>query len=80
MDIKILVSCCTNYGLQETTEEVLKELGISATVVKISDMQKMLEYGVMKAPAIVINEKVMSMGRVPSKNEIKQFIQDETDA
>nr|WP_319489272.1 thioredoxin family protein [uncultured Caproiciproducens sp.] len=77
MDIKVLVSCCSDYGLKETTEEVIKELGITATVEKIKDMQKIMAYGVMKAPAIVINEKVKAMGRVPSKVEIMKYIQDE---
>lgn len=77
MDIKLLVSCCSDYGLKETTYEVIKELGITATVEKIKYMQKIMAYGVMKAPAIVVNEKVKSMGRVPSKDEIKKYIQDE---
>ena len=80
MNIKILVTCCSDYGLQKTTEEVIKELGITAAVEKVSDMQKIMEYGVMKAPAIVVNEKVKAMGRVPSKAEIKQYIQDERNA
>lgn len=78
MNIKVLVSCCSDYGLKERTEEVVKEMGINATVEKIKDMQTIMSYGVMKAPAIVVNEKVKAMGRVPSKSEIKQFIQDET--
>lgn len=65
----------SDYGLKETTEEVIKELGIAATVEKIKDMQTIMAYGVMKAPAIVINEKVKSMGRVPRKDEIKKYIQ-----
>lgn len=80
MNIKVLVSCCSDYGLKEATEEVINELGITATVEKVSDMQKIMEYGVMKAPAIVINEKVKAMGRGPSKAEIKKYIQDELDA
>ena len=80
MNIKILVTCCSDYGLQKTTEEVIKELGITAAVEKVSDMQKIMEYGVMKAPAIVVNEKVKAMGRVPSKAEIKQYILDERNA
>ena len=43
-------------------------------------MQTIMAYGVMKAPAIVINEKVKSMGRVPRKDEIKKYIQDEMNA
>jgi small redox-active disulfide protein 2 len=80
MNIKVLVSCCSDYGLKETTEEVIKELGIDATIEKIKDMQTIMAYGVMKAPAIVINEKVKSMGRVPRKEEIKKYIQDEMNA
>jgi Predicted dithiol-disulfide isomerase involved in polyketide biosynthesis len=80
MNIKVLVSCCSDYGLKETTEEVIKELGADATVEKVSDMQTIMAYGVMKAPAIVINEKVKAMGRAPSKAEIKQYIQDELNA
>lgn len=80
MNIKVLVSCCSDYGLKETVEEVIKEMGIAATVEKIKDMQKIMSYGVMKAPAIVVNEKVKAMGRVPGKNEIKKFIQDELSA
>lgn len=57
MNIKVLVSCCSDYGLKETTEEIIKELGIDATVEKIKDMQTIMAYGVMKSPAIVINEK-----------------------
>lgn len=77
MDIKVLVSCCSDYGLKETTEDIVKELGITATVEKIKDMEKLMAYGVMKAPAIVVNEKVKTMGRVPSKNEIRTYIQEE---
>lgn len=80
MNIKVLVSCCSDYGLKETTEEVIKELGITATVEKISDMQKIMAYGVMKAPAIIVNEKVKTMGRVPSKGEIQKYIQEELNA
>ncbi|WP_353853024.1 thioredoxin family protein [Dehalobacter restrictus] len=77
MNIKVLVSCCSDYGLKEKTDEVIKEIGIDATVEKVKDMETIMAYGVMKAPAIVINEKVKSMGRVPSKDEIKKYIQDE---
>lgn len=80
MNIKVLVSCCSDYGLKETTEEIIKDMGVDATIEKIKDMQTIMAYGVMKAPAIVINEKVKSMGRVPSKDEIRKFIQDEKNA
>lgn len=77
MNIKVLASCCSDYGLKEKTEEVVKEMGLDTTVEKVRDMKTIMSYGVMKAPAIVVNEKVKSMGRVPSKDEIRKYIQDE---
>lgn len=77
MTITVLVSCCSDSGLIAKTNEAIKEMGIDAAVETIKDMKTIMAYGVMKAPAIVVNEKVKSMGRVPSKSEIKQFIQDE---
>ena len=63
----------------ERTEDILKELGVTAAVEKVKDIQTMMAYGVMKPPAVVINEKVKTMGRVPSKSEIKKYIQEEMD-
>lgn len=78
MKIEILGSCCSNCEkLQKLTEEVVKESSFSADVEKVSDMQKIMGYGVMRTPAIVVNGKVKAMGRVPGKDEIKKFIQDE---
>lgn len=78
MKIEILGSCCSNCDkLQKLTEEVVKETGIPATVEKVSDMQKIMGYGVMRTPAIVVNAKVKAMGIVPGKDEIRKYIQDE---
>ncbi|MCX7710232.1 MAG: thioredoxin family protein [Clostridia bacterium] len=78
MKIEILGSCCSNCEkLQRSTEEVVKEMSVAATVEKVSDMQKIMGYGVMRTPAIVVNGKVKAMGRVPGKDEIKKYIQDE---
>lgn len=81
MKIEILGSCCSNCEkLQKLTEEVVKETGAPATIEKVSDVQKIVGYGVMRTPAIVINGKVKAMGRVPGKEEIKKYFQDETNA
>lgn len=78
MNIKILGSGCANCKkLQAITEEVVKETGIAATVEKVEDFQKIMGYGVMRTPAIVVNEKVKAFGRIPSKNEIQQYLKDE---
>jgi small redox-active disulfide protein 2 len=78
MNIKILGSGCANCKkLQAVTEEVVKEMGVIATIEKVEDIQKIMSFGVMRTPAIVINEKVKAFGRIPDKEEIKKFIQDE---
>ena len=79
MNIKILGSGCANCKkLQAITEDVLKEMDVTATLEKVEDIKKIMAYGVMRTPAIVINEKVKAFGRIPGKVEIKKYIQDES--
>jgi len=75
MVIKILGSGCANCKkLEANTREAVKELGIEATIEKVEDFKDILAYGVMKTPALVVNEKVKIMGRVPSTEEIKKYL------
>jgi len=82
MNIKILGSGCANCKkLQALTEEVLKEQGVHAEIEKVEDIKSILGYGVMRTPAIVVNENVKAFGRIPSKDEIKNYLlQEEGDA
>jgi small redox-active disulfide protein 2 len=78
MNIKILGSGCANCKkLQAVTESVVNEMDVAATIEKVEDIQKIMSYGVMRTPALVINEKVKAFGRIPGKDEIKKFILDE---
>jgi len=78
MNIKILGSGCTNCKkLYAVTEEATKEMGVSVSIEKVEDVQKIMGYGVMRTPALVVNEKVKAFGRIPGKYEIKKFIMDE---
>lgn len=78
MNIKILGSGCANCKkLQAITEEVVKEMGIAPTIEKVEDIQKIMGYGVMRTPALVINEKVKVSGKIPSKDEIKKYLEAE---
>jgi len=77
MNIKILGSGCANCKkLFALTEEAVKELGVTVEIEKVEDMQKIVSYGVMRTPAVVIDEQVKSFGRIPSKDELKKLIQD----
>lgn len=75
MLIKVLGTGCANCKkLEENTKKAVEELGIEATIVKVQDYKDILAYGVMKTPALVVDEKVKIMGRVPSSEEIKKYL------
>lgn len=70
--IKILGTGCAKCKQTEAViRETLNEMGVSANVEKIEDIQQIMAYDVMSTPAVVLDEKVMIRGKVPSKDEIK---------
>jgi small redox-active disulfide protein 2 len=75
MKIKILGTGCSRCSqLEKTTKEVVKELGIDATVEVVKDMRQIMSYNILTTPGLVINEQVISSGKVPSKAEVTQLI------
>ncbi len=75
MEIKILGTGCPNCkALEKATINALAELDITANVSKVEDIMEIMKYGVVATPALVINEKVVIKGRVPSENEIKEIL------
>jgi len=75
MEIKVLGTGCANCkNLEAATRKAVEELGIEATVVKEEDIMKIMGYGIMRTPGLVIDEKVVLSGRVPSVSELKELI------
>lgn len=75
MEIKILGPGCPKCKtLDQLTREVVEQNGIDATVVKVEDIVAIMNYGVMSTPALVIDEKVVVKGRVPSADELKKLL------
>lgn len=75
MIIKILGSGCKNCTtLLENTKTALLELGKEAEIVKVEDLKEIMAYGVMTTPAIVVDEKVISAGKVLKPQEISTLI------
>lgn len=78
MKIKILGTGCMNcQELEKETINALAELGVAADVEKVTELDKILEHNVMMTPGLVVNEKVKVFGRVPRRQEIKKWIQEE---
>ena len=75
MIIKVLGSGCSSCKkLEANTKKAVEELGIEATIEKVEDFKQILGYGVMKTPALVVDEKVKAMGRIPTVEEIKKYL------
>ncbi|KOA19791.1 hypothetical protein CLHOM_18800 [Clostridium homopropionicum DSM 5847] len=75
MIVKVLGTGCKNCkNLEANAKEAIEELGLDATVEKVEDMKGIMSYGVMRTPALVVDEKVKVMGRVPKVEEIKEIL------
>ncbi len=76
MDIKVLgTGCAKCNNLEKVTREAVDALGIDATITKIEDFIKIMEFGVMTTPALVVDGKVVSKGVVPKLEELKTLLQ-----
>jgi small redox-active disulfide protein 2 len=75
LTIKILGSGCPNCKkLEALTRQAVEQLSIDAEVTKVTDYADIMTYNVMSTPGLVINEKVVSTGRIPSTAEITSFL------
>jgi len=75
MEIKVLGTGCTKCKkLEQMTREVVKELGLDASIEKEEDIYKIMQFGVMTTPALVINGKVVLKGKVPTVKELKGIL------
>ena len=73
--IKVLGSSCKNcHALLEASREAVKNMGLSVEVEYVTDMEKIMEYGVMSMPALVVNENVVSMGRVLKSDDVEKLL------
>jgi small redox-active disulfide protein 2 len=75
MQIKILGSGCANCAaLERTTRAALAQLGLDATVEHVTDYPRIAGYGVMRTPALVVDEQVVLAGRVPAAGEVAELL------
>jgi len=77
MKIEILGTGCPKCKkLNELVGEAINELGASAEIIKVTDINKIIDYGVMVTPALVIDGNVKVAGKIPSKQEITDWIKE----
>jgi small redox-active disulfide protein 2 len=77
LTIKVLGSGCPNCKRVEAiARQAVGKLGLEAEVIKVTDYSRIAEYAILSTPGLVINEKVVSAGRIPSEAEITTWLAD----
>ncbi len=75
MNIKVLgPGCAKCVQLEKLVDEVVREMGITDPVKRISDMKEIMKYPILMTPALVINEELIISGKVPSKADVTRYI------
>ena len=75
VDIKILgTGCAKCKRLEQVTRSAVAELGVTAELSKVTEMTEIMSYDILSTPGLVIDGKVVSSGRLPSKAEITSMI------
>jgi len=81
MEIKVLGPGCPKCKQTESVvREVLAETGVNANVEKVTDIRTIAEFGVFGTPAVVVDGDVKSVGKIPTKQDVKKWIQNSTPA
>jgi small redox-active disulfide protein 2 len=73
--IKVLGSGCKScHALYENVQEAVKAMGLNIEVEYVTDMERIAGYGVMSTPALVVNEKVVSMGKLLKASDVEKLL------
>ena len=76
LNIKVLGSGCPNCKrLEQVARKAVDALGVEAEFEKVTEYQKILDYNIMSTPGLVINEEIVSYGRIPSDTEIQGWVE-----
>ena len=77
LTIKILGTGCKNcQRLEQTTRDVVGNMGLEAEIIKVTSYPEIMSYGVLSTPGLVIDEKLVSQGRIPTPAEITTWLAD----
>lgn len=77
LTVKVLGSGCANCKkLEAIARKVIGGLGVEAEVIKVTEYDEIMKYPILSTPGLVVNEKLVSAGRIPSETEITTWLKD----
>ena len=77
LTIKVLGSGCANCKrVEQIANRVVKEMGLEAKVIKVTDYNEITSYNILSTPGLVINENVVCSGRIPTPAEVTTWVAD----
>lgn len=77
LTIKVLGSGCANCKrLEQIAHKVVDEMALEAGIIKVTDYKDIMAYNILSTPGLVINEKVVSSGRIPTPAEVTTWLAD----
>jgi small redox-active disulfide protein 2 len=75
LSVKVLGSGCANCKkLEAIARKAIEGLGVEAELIKVTDYNDIMKYPILSTPGLVVNEKLVSAGRIPSETEIKTWL------
>ena len=75
LTIKVLGSGCANCKrVEQIVHKVVDAMSLEAKIIKVTDYKDIMAYNILSTPGLVINEKVVSTGRIPSEAEVTTFL------
>jgi small redox-active disulfide protein 2 len=75
LTIKVLGSGCANCKkLEAITRKVVENMGLEAEIIKVTDYAEIMKYPILSTPGLVVNEKLVSAGRIPTEVEITDWL------
>lgn len=77
LTVKVLGSGCANCKkLEAITRKAIDRLGVEVEVIKVTEYDEIMKYPILSTPGLVVNEKLVSAGRIPSETEITTWLKD----
>lgn len=77
LTIKVLGSGCANCKrVEQIARKVISDMALEAEVVKVTDYKDIMAYNILSTPGLVVNEKVVSSGRIPTPAEVTTWLAD----